>query len=104
MATVVNALHCYDAALECDAWFEWVPSGANVADLPSRRRSTWSEADEAFVSGLESGGMQRRRLQWPRPEELDRAAVAMAAARRCAQILDDSARVSGGAGPSTSQA
>ena len=67
MAAVVNALHCYDAALVCDAWFEWVPSKANVADLPSRRRSTWSDADEEFVSGLESGGMRRRRLRWWRP-------------------------------------
>ena len=87
MAAVINALHCYDAALQCDAWFEWVPSAANVADLPSRRRDTWSEADEAFFGGMQRAGMRRRRLRWPAPSELDAAAIAMATARRCAQSV-----------------
>lgn len=84
MAAIVNALHCYDAALQCDAWFEWVPSAANVADLPSRRRATWSESDEAFFGGMQGDGMLRRRMRWPATDELDSAASAMAAARLCA--------------------
>ena len=41
----VNSLHLADAALRCDAWFELVPSKANLADLPSRDPSTWSSED-----------------------------------------------------------
>ena len=48
MAAVVNAVHACDAALGCDAWFEWVPSKANVSDLPSREASTWDSNDAAF--------------------------------------------------------
>ena len=41
MAAVVNSLHVCDAALGVEAWFEWVPTHANVSDLPSRGPSTW---------------------------------------------------------------
>ena len=41
MAAVVNSLHVCDAALGVEAWFEWVPTHANVSDLPSREPSTW---------------------------------------------------------------
>ena len=41
MAAVVNSLHVRDAALGVEAWFDWVPSHANVSDLPSREPSTW---------------------------------------------------------------
>ena len=36
MAAVVNALHVCDAAFGVESWNEWVPSHANVSDLPSR--------------------------------------------------------------------
>ena len=52
MAAVVNAVHACDAALGCDAWFEWVPSKANVSDLPSREASTWDSSDAAFMARL----------------------------------------------------
>ena len=35
MANLVNSLHICDAMLAIDAWWEWVPSKANVADLPT---------------------------------------------------------------------
>ena len=31
-----NTLHLALASLRCNAWFEWVPSEANCADIPSR--------------------------------------------------------------------
>ena len=34
MAAVVNSLHACDAALGVEAWFEWVPSHANVSVRP----------------------------------------------------------------------
>ena len=36
MGLVVNAFHLAQFALDARVWFEWVPSDANVADLPSR--------------------------------------------------------------------
>ena len=35
-ARLVNTFHLLVSALRCDVWFEWVPSKANCADLPSR--------------------------------------------------------------------
>ena len=50
MAAVTNALHVCDAVLGIDAWLEWVPSAANVADLPSRAASTWSVSARALMA------------------------------------------------------
>ena len=36
MAAMANALHLEFARLQCRPWFEWVPSEANPADIPSR--------------------------------------------------------------------
>ena len=81
MAAVVNALHACDAALQCDSWYEWVPSKANVADLPSREASTWAPEDvvlmarlRARVADVESA---RRALLLPSAAELDDPAVMM---------------------------
>ena len=35
-ARLVNAFHLLQARLKFNAWFEWVPSAANISDLPSR--------------------------------------------------------------------
>ena len=35
-ARLVNVFHMLQAQLRFTPWFEWVPSAANVADLPSR--------------------------------------------------------------------
>ena len=72
MAAVVNALHACDAALRIDAWFEWVPSKANVADLPSREPATWDADDAALMAELRSrAAYERRALQLPAAAELD---------------------------------
>jgi len=48
---LVNSLHLALAALRCKVWFEWVPSKANVADLPSR------DEDELLLDALDAGGV-----------------------------------------------
>ena len=90
MATVTNALHVCDAVLGIDAWWEWVPSAANVADLPSRAASTWSAAARALMAKIHqrisAQGFGRRTLQLPTADQLDdpvammRGALEMAAA------------------------
>ncbi len=36
MVNMTNELHLQLANLQVSAWFEWVPSLANIEDLPSR--------------------------------------------------------------------
>ena len=55
MASLSNALHLALAALRCSAFFEWVPSDANCADLPSRPQGV---AEQHFYDDL---GLKR----WP---------------------------------------
>ena len=38
MARVSNMYHLQNFFLRVDAWHEWVPSAANIADVPSRPR------------------------------------------------------------------
>jgi hypothetical protein len=45
MAGLSNALHLALASLRVKAWFEWVPSNANCADIPSRPQGL---AEELF--------------------------------------------------------
>ena len=73
MAACANALHLLDAALQCDAWFEWVPSKANIADLPSRQPETWSDEDVEVMRRLRMRERERvpRVMQLPTAEELD---------------------------------
>ena len=40
MANMTNELHLQLAKLQVSAWFEWVPSLANIASLPSRIETT----------------------------------------------------------------
>jgi len=49
MAALSNALHLRLARLRCRTWFEWVPSKANPADVPSRIFGPSSFYDEAGV-------------------------------------------------------
>jgi len=39
-ARMAHVFHALAAALGCRVWFEYVPSGANISDLPSRREFT----------------------------------------------------------------
>ena len=43
LAALANTLHLAMARLRCQAWFEWVPSEANPADLPSRPQGKEAE-------------------------------------------------------------
>ena len=45
MAALSNTLHLALASLRVNAWFEWVPSAANCADIPSRPQGM---AEESF--------------------------------------------------------
>ena len=93
MAAFVNALHLMDAALEVDAWYEWVPSKANISDLPSRLPTTWSERDAADMAALrERAEYEHRKIEWPTTAELSsfgamaqrvRSTVAAIEAARC---------------------
>ena len=47
---LVNTFHLSLAALRCRTWLEWVPSKANISDLPSR------DDDEALLAALEAAG------------------------------------------------
>ena len=88
MAAVVNSLHTCDAALGVDAWFEWVPSHANVSDLPSRDPTTWDEEARAIMAALRARMAARcicpRELRLPTAAQLDDPAVMLAAARALA--------------------
>ena len=85
MAAVVNALHVCDAALGVESWNEWVPSHANVSDLPSREPSTWDEEARAVMNRLHARmreqGFGRRTLLLPSTAQLDNPSVMYAAAR-----------------------
>ena len=50
MAALSNALHLQLARLRCRTWFEWVPSKANPADVPSRVFGPTSFYDEVGVT------------------------------------------------------
>ena len=69
MASLSNALHLTLAGLRCSAFFEWVPSEANCADLPSRPQGV---AERQFYDDLEL-------KQWPsdavKPRASDRSSV-----------------------------
>ena len=88
-AAIINTLHLYDAALEVDAWYEWVPSAANPADLPSREPSTWKARDvETMAYYRSKANHHRRDLKMPTRAELDtpqQAANAAALAARATQ-------------------
>ena len=47
---LTNSYHLAVAHLECKVWLEWVPSKANVADLPSR------DGDLELLEVLEAAG------------------------------------------------
>jgi len=48
--TLFNTLHLALAALKCTPFFDWVPSLANCADIPSRPQGV---AEKAFCARVE---------------------------------------------------
>jgi len=91
MAAVVNALHVCDAALGIESWNEWVPSHANVSDLPSREPSTWDAEARAVMDVLRARmreqGFGRRTLLLPSVAQLDNPSVMFEAARDLAATV-----------------
>ena len=88
MAAVVNALHVCDAALGVEAWFEWVPSHANVSDLPSRDPSTWDDEARTIMASLRARmsarGIRHRELRLPTVAQLEDPSLMLAGARALA--------------------
>lgn len=91
MAAIVNALHVCDAALGIECWNEWVPSHANVSDLPSREPSTWDEEAcavmEVLRARMRAQGFGRREIVLPSAAQLDNLSVMSAAARGIAAAV-----------------
>ena len=66
------------------AWFEWVPSGTNISDLPSRDPSTWDEEARQIMARLRTRVRKddARSVQYPSAAELDAPAAMLARAAR----------------------
>ena len=92
MAAVVNSLHTCDAALGVDAWFEWVPSHANISDIPSRDPTAWDEEARAIMAALRARmaalGICQRDLRLPTAAQLDDPAAMLTAARDLAEGVE----------------
>ena len=88
MAAVVNSLHACDAALGIEAWFEWVPSHANVSDLPSRDPATWDDEARALMESIRARmaarGIRPRELRLPTVGQLNDPLLMVEAARALA--------------------
>ena len=93
MAAVVNSIHTCDAALGVEAWFEWVPSHANVSDLPSRDPSKWDDevcavpVMASLRARMAARGIRRRELQLPSAAQLEDPSLMMAGARALADSV-----------------
>ena len=83
MAAVTNSLHVCDAFLHVDAWFEWVPSDANISDLPSRDQTTWSSDAREVMTRLRLRVAEEdaRSVSFPSVAELDSPLAMLARAR-----------------------
>ena len=57
LGALCNALHLEFARLACRPWFEWVPSKANPADVPSRTLQ-WQELYDTLGLRWWPGGFQ----------------------------------------------
>ena len=84
MAAATSALHLCDAMLGVDSWFEWVPSHANISDLPSRDAATWDAEARAVMARLRTRVRRedRREVAFPSAAELDDPSVMLERARR----------------------
>ena len=56
-ARLVHMFHAANVAVRASTWFEYVPSAANVSDLPSRNEFAW----------LHARGSVPLPLRWPSP-------------------------------------
>ena len=53
--SMANALHLDFSLLQCQPWFEWVPSKANPADVPSRQEGHHPLCDDIAARPWEGG-------------------------------------------------
>ena len=60
--------HAANVAVRANTWFEYVPSAANVSDLPSRGEFRW----------LRDKGSVPFTLRWPSPCALGRSVLGAA--------------------------
>ena len=60
LGALSNTLHLAFAALKCTPFFEWVPSLANCADIPSRPQGVTEEAFYARVKVTRWSGEKKR--------------------------------------------
>ena len=58
-ARLINVFHTIAAAIMVNSWFEYVPSAANIADLPSRM-------DLELLNDMGSVPFD---IEWPDPSE-----------------------------------
>lgn len=79
MAAITNVLHVCDACLGVDSWFEWVPSAANIADIPSRDPLTWDGDVSALWARVSArvAPSDSRRMAMPTMAELESPAAMM---------------------------
>ena len=66
MAALTNMLHSIDAALRVDCYFEWVPSAANISDIPSRDPRKRTSDDVRIMAELDA---TRRVMRLPSPAQ-----------------------------------
>ena len=66
MAALTNMLHSIDAALRVDCYFEWVPSAANISDIPSRDPRRRTSDDVRIMAELDA---TRRVMRLPSPAQ-----------------------------------
>ena len=71
MSPLVNAVQIALAYIQCDIYFEYVPSKANPADLPSRDPDSWTLEDAKVMEDLQLTGDNRQRtMELPSVEKL----------------------------------
>ena len=84
---VVIAL-CLFIALGVDAWFEWVPSHANISDLPSRDPAAWDDEARGLMGWIRARmaarGISPRELRLPTVAQLDDPLLMVEASRALA--------------------
>ena len=68
MAKMSNLYWLYAASLQCDIYLDWVPSDANISDIPSRPRATWDAATRQVWGRFCEGQPRPRAMRFPGAE------------------------------------
>ena len=71
MARLANMYHLLNFDMRVNAWHEWVPSKANIADIPSRPRfSTDADGGRDLWGKLQELGAEEFKMVLPSPEDM----------------------------------